>query len=167
MAHLTRSDSHPGESYVRPPQTRPSPVKHVFAHEHMAHFYDAPGEYGWVMEGQAHGFSAVSVITTETWPGGGPPLHRHDVEEAQVVLAGRYRVLIGEERHDVTGPAIVRIPAGIPHTFVNLADEPLHLIGVFPAGTIPYDEIGPNPLLAELDLDPPPGGSAGPDGDES
>ena len=84
-----------------------------------------------------------------------------------MVLAGRYRVLIGEERHDVTGPAIVRIPAGIPHTFVNLADEPLHLIGVFPAGTIPYDEIGPNPLLAELDLDPPPGGSAGPDGDES
>lgn len=145
------SASHPAESYIRPPKVEPSPDDLVFGRDHMVHFYDVPGEYGWVLEGREYGFSGLSIITTETWPGGGPPLHTHDTEEAHLLQQGRYRVLIGERRFDVTGPAAVRIPAGVPHTFVNTGDEILHVVGILPGDSITYEELGPNPLLSELD----------------
>lgn len=138
---------HPDESFVRPPGVKPSPTDHVFGAEQMVHFYDAPGEYGWVAEGKDHGLPGMSVIITDTRPGGGPPLHYHDTDEAQVLAEGRYRVLIGDRRFDVTGPATVRIPAGVPHTFVNPGERPVHIVGVFPGDTISYQELGPNPLL--------------------
>lgn len=140
--------SHPAESFVRPPQVAPSRDGLVFGREQMVHFYDVPGEYGYVVEGRDHGFAGLSIITTDTYPGGGPPLHSHDKEEAHVILRGRYRVLIGEQQFDVTGPAVVRIPPGVPHTFVNIGEEVLHLVGVLPADAIGYVELGPNPLLA-------------------
>lgn len=141
--------SHPDESFIHPPRVPPSPADHVFGREHMVHFYDVPGEYGYVMEGKDHGFSAISIIITDTWPGGGPPLHLHETEEAQVLQEGRYRVLIGDDRYDVTGPAIVRIPARVPHTFVNVDDRMIHVVGVFPGEALTYEELGPNPLLDE------------------
>lgn len=146
-----RDPAHPEESYVRPPRVKPSPADHVFGSDQMVHFYDAPGEYGYVAEGKDHGFSSLSVIITDTRPGGGPPLHSHDTEEAQVLPEGRYLVLIGDCRFDVTGPATVRIPAGVPHTFVNPGDQPVHIVGVVPGDTISYRELGPNPLLGEPD----------------
>lgn len=139
------------ESFVRPPKVKPSPTDHVFGPDQMVHFYDAPGEYGYVAEGRDHGLPDLSVIITDTRPGGGPPLHAHDTDEAQVLAEGLYRVLIGERRFDVTGPATVRIPAGVPHTFVNPGREPVHIVGVFPGGTISYRELGPNPLLRDFD----------------
>lgn len=146
-----RDAAHPEESYVRPPRVKPSPADHVFGSDQMVHFYDAPGEYGYVAEGKDHGFSSLSVIITDTRPGGGPPLHSHDTEEAQVLPEGRYLVLIGDRRFDVTGPATVRIPAGVPHTFVNPGDQPVHIVGVVPGDTISYRELGPNPLLGKTD----------------
>lgn len=143
--------SHAAESYVRPPRVKPCPEDHVFGADQMVQFYDAPGEYGYVAEGKDHGLSGLSVIITDTRPGGGPPLHSHDSEEAQILSNGRYRVLIGERQFDVTGPATVRIPAGVPHTFVNPGDEPVHIVGVFPGPAISYRELGPNPLLGEAD----------------
>lgn len=140
---------YPDESFVHPPTVPPSPADHVFGREHMVHFYDVPGEYGYVMEGRDHGFSAISIIITDTAPGGGPPLHVHETEEAQVLQAGRYRVLIGDDRYDVMGPAIVRIPAGVPHTFVNIDDREIHVVGVFPGAALTYEELGPSPLLDE------------------
>lgn len=141
----------PEESYVRPPRVKPSVADYVFGSDQMVSFYDAPGEYGYVAEGKDHGLSGLSVIITDTRPGGGPPLHSHDTEEAQVLAEGHYRLLIGNRRFDVTGPATVRIPAGVPHTFVNPGDQPVHIVGVFPGETISYRELGPNPLLGELD----------------
>lgn len=139
--------SYPAESYVRPPKEVPSPADLVFGRDQMVHFYDAPGEYGYVLQGKDYGFSALSIITTDTGPGGGPPLHTHDTEEAHVLLEGRYRVLIDGRPFDVTGPAAVRIPAGAPHTFVNTSDRVIHVIGILPGDTITYTELGPNPLL--------------------
>lgn len=143
--------SHPDESYVRPPRVKPSPTDYVFGSDQMVRFYDPPGEYGYVAEGKDHGFSGLSVIITDTRPGGGPPLHSHDTEEAQVLPEGRYQVLIGDRRFDVEGPATVRIPAGVPHTFVNPGDQPVHIVGVVPGDTISYRELGPNPLLGGPD----------------
>lgn len=141
--------AHPTESYIRPPRVAPSPSDLVFGRDQMVHFYDVPGEYGYVVEGKDHGFSALSIITTDTQPGGGPPLHAHETEEAHVLLEGRYRVLIGERRFDVTGPATVRIPPGIAHTFVNTSDRVIHVVGILPGETVTYAELGPNPLLEQ------------------
>lgn len=143
------SRPHPTESYVQPPKEPASPSDHVFNRDQMVHFYDVPGEYGYVVEGKDYGFETLSIITTDTHPGGGPPLHIHETEEAHVIQEGRYRVLIGERRIDVAAPAVVRIPPQVPHTFVNTSDRVIHIVGILPGDTITYTELGPNPLLKE------------------
>ncbi len=97
------AQEHPEESFVRPPVEPVSPGQRVFHRDHLVHFYDVPGEYGYILEGKDYGFDGLSIITTETHPGGGPPLHSHETEEAHVLRNGRYRVLIGEKQMDVVG----------------------------------------------------------------
>lgn len=143
--------THPAESYVQPPIVPVSPSQHVFRRENLVHFYDVPGEYGYVLEGRDYGFAGLSIITTDTHPGSGPPLHSHDTEEAHVIQEGRYRALIGERQVDVAGPAIIRIPPGVPHTFVNTSDRIIHVVGILPGDNITYTELGSNPLLENLE----------------
>ena len=114
-------------------------------------FYDEPGEYGWILEATRHGFERISLIITDTLPGGGPPLHRHTCEEAVVVPTGaRMRYLIDGTEHDVAGPAVLRIPAGATHAFVNAGPERVSLTCIFPDRGFweGYIELGPNPLLS-------------------
>lgn len=99
------------------------------------------------MEGAQYGFQSLSFIITETQPGGGPPLHVHECEEAHVLLEGKASYMIGDQRFTVKGPYVVKIPAGVPHTFVNAGAQPLRLIGVLPAGHIVWKALGPNPLV--------------------
>jgi len=113
----------------------------------MGTFYDVFGEYGYVLEGGNHGFESLSFILTETHPGGGPPLHRHGCEEAHVLLEGSARYLIGERTFTAQAPYVVRIPANVPHTFMNTGDRVFRLIAVLPGQKISYTELGPNPLL--------------------
>jgi mannose-6-phosphate isomerase-like protein (cupin superfamily) len=113
----------------------------------MISFYDVPGEFGYALEGSQYGFKSLSFIITETQPGGGPPLHVHECEEAHVLLEGKATYLIGDQRFTVEGPYVVKIPAGVPHTFVNAGTRSLRLIGVLPANHIEYKELGPNPLV--------------------
>lgn len=141
------AQEHPAESFVRPPIEPVFPGQRVFHQDHLVHFYDVPGEYGYVLEGKDYGFEGLSIITTDTQPGGGPPLHSHDTEEAHVIQEGSYRALIGERQVDVVGPAIVRIPPGVPHTFVNTSDRMIHVVGILPGDNITYTELGSNPLL--------------------
>lgn len=141
--------AHPTESYVKPPKTPIAPGQLVFAPEHLVRFYDVPGEYGHVLEGKDYGFEGLSIIAAETHPGGGPPLHTHDTEEAHILQDGHYRALIGEDERDVTAPAIVRIPAGVPHTFVNTSDRVIHVIGIVPGAELTYTELGANPLIED------------------
>lgn len=143
----TAAQEDPEESYVHPPNKAVSSDQRVFHQDHLVRFYDVPGEYGYILEGKDYGFDGLSIITTDTRPGGGPPLHSHDTEEAHVLQEGSYRALIGEQRIDVVGPAIVRIPADTPHTFVNTSDRVIHVIGIIPGDSISYTEIGANPLL--------------------
>jgi oxalate decarboxylase/phosphoglucose isomerase-like protein (cupin superfamily) len=55
--------------------------------------------------------------------------------------------VVGDRRFEAVGPYVVRIPAGVAHTFVNLGDQPLNLTAVFPSSHLSYTEIGPNPLI--------------------
>ena len=65
-------------------------------------------------------------------PGGSMPLHTNTVEHEQYVLRGRARVRIGETVHEVEGGSIVLIPAGVPHDYVTLGDEPFEFLCLVP-----------------------------------
>jgi mannose-6-phosphate isomerase-like protein (cupin superfamily) len=134
-------------SWVRDPEQPPNPSTYLIHLKQMGTFYDVPGEYGYVLEGGNHGFESLSFILTETHPGGGPPLHRHGCEEAHVLLEGSARYLIGETTFTAQAPYVVRIPANVPHTFMNTGDRVFRLIAVLPGQKISYTELGPNPLL--------------------
>ena len=139
-------DELPTESYARPPKN-PRSDDYVIKLENMISFYDVPGEAGYLMEGAVHGFESLSFILTETQPRGGPPLHTHETEEAHVIFRGRMGYVVGDRRFEAIGPFVVRIPAGVAHTFVNTGDQPLNLTAVFPSSHFSYTEIGPNPLV--------------------
>ena len=115
----------------------------------MESFYDEPGERGWILEGEKHGFRNTSVIITETASFGGPPLHSHISEEIHIFPRARLAYVIGDAVFEVEGPCAMNIPAGVAHTFLNIGSEPLRLVCFFPYNSFwsNYDELGPNPLL--------------------
>jgi quercetin dioxygenase-like cupin family protein len=65
-------------------------------------------------------------------PGGGMPLHTNEVEHEQYVLRGRGRVVIGDETIEVERDDVVYIPAGVPHSYDSIGDEPFEFICVVP-----------------------------------
>lgn len=119
----------------------------LFTLDQLASFYCEPGEYGHLLEGIQYGFDALSLIITETHPGGGPPLHIHECEEAHILLEGETSYVIGEQRFTATAPYVVKIPAGVPHAFLNIGPHPFRLLAVFPDSRFTDVEVGPNPLL--------------------
>jgi quercetin dioxygenase-like cupin family protein len=64
--------------------------------------------------------------------GGGMPLHTNTVEHEQYVLHGRAKIGIGEETHLVNVGDVVFIPAGVPHFYENLGDEPFEFLCIIP-----------------------------------
>ncbi|GEM_PF-2092618 len=141
----------PSESFVHEPEKAFSPKDRWFKQSQLIHFYDVPGEFGYILEGGNYGFENLSVIMTETYPGGGPPLHTHAVEEAHILQKGTYTIMIGDSATELTGPVIVRIPSNTPHCFYNSSEEIINLIGILPEPSISYEELGPNPLIAKND----------------
>ena len=137
----------PKESYVRKPEQPFSSSDYVFKLNQMGSFYDVPGEFGHFLGGKEYGFESLSFIITETHPAGGPPLHTHASEEAHVVLDGKVSYMIGDQKFTVEGPYIAKVPAGVPHTFMNAGNQPFRLIAVFPTNQPTYEEVGPNPLV--------------------
>jgi len=65
-------------------------------------------------------------------PGGGMPMHTNEVEHEQYVLRGRGRIVIGDETIEVTRDDVVYIPAGVPHSYDSIGDEPFEFICVVP-----------------------------------
>ena len=139
----------PSESYERPPEIPFDSTDYVIKLEQMTSFYDVPGEAGYFINGEEYGFDSLSIILTETHPHGGPPLHTHEVEEAHIVLSGTMHYVIGDQRFTANAPYIARVPAGVPHTFINGGASSLNLIAVFPSGQLDWTEVGPNPLVGE------------------
>jgi quercetin dioxygenase-like cupin family protein len=89
---------------------------------------------------------AYDYFVCETAPHGGPPLHvHHHQDEALHVLSGHFKVRIGEEEHRLDPGGFVFMPAGQPHAFLNLTDQPAELIIVFsPGGGHKFfEELGP------------------------
>ncbi len=65
-------------------------------------------------------------------PGGGMPRHTNTVEHEQYVLRGRALVEIGDHTHEVREGDVVYIPAGTPHSYEALGDEPFEFLCVVP-----------------------------------
>ena len=125
---------------------------YVIQLKHMQEFYDEPGEFGHIAEGKDYGFSSLSFILTNTQPNGGPPLHVHETEEAHILHEGSILYKMGDKTFSATAPYIVRIPAGVPHTFINTGDKPVKLTAVFPSKTLSYKELGRNPLVKDTSV---------------
>lgn len=98
-----------------------------------------PGEFVHVMEGQRHGYQNLTIGITYTAPGGAPPMHTHQGEEAHVLLEGKILYALGDEIFTIEGPYIVNIPPMVPHSFMNLGDGLAELVVVFPTNVWEYD----------------------------
>lgn len=108
------------------------------------------GETVYQAEGKNIDMETISFVITETKPGGGPPLHIHPTEEAHVVLSGTVKYIIDDSVFTVSAPYIVNIPPNTPHTFMNVGDTVLNLIGVFGQDNYgPYQPIAENPLFEQ------------------
>lgn len=73
---------------------------------------------------------ALRKFTIE--PGGSMPKHTNTVEHEQYVLRGRARIGIGEEVIEVRKDDVVFIPAGTPHWYETLGDEPFEFLCTVP-----------------------------------
>ncbi len=65
-------------------------------------------------------------------PGGGMPAHTNTVEHEQYVLRGRARIGIGDQVIEVKADDVVFIPAGTPHWYEALGDEPFEFLCAVP-----------------------------------
>lgn len=101
-----------------------------------------PGEYVHVMEGQRHGYKNLTIGITETFPGGAPPMHSHEGEEAHVLLEGDVLYALGDTLFTLKAPYIVNIPAGVPHAFKNVGKKTANLVVIFPTNIWKYDVLG-------------------------
>ena len=110
--------------------------------------------------GAAHTDGALAV-----WEGGipphtsGPPLHVHaNEDEALYVLEGEVTIRTGDATTTAAAGSFVWLPREVPHTFANLSDSPLRMLGfAVPGGiedllaAVPRDASAADPgLLAEL-----------------
>ena len=65
-------------------------------------------------------------------PGGGMPRHTNAVEHEQYVLGGRGRIGIGDEVFEVGADDVVYIPAGVPHWYETIGEEPFEFLCAVP-----------------------------------
>ncbi len=78
----------------------------------------------------------VSLVDNRVPAGtAGPPLHRHDFDEAFVVLEGEVTFQLGDDLVTRRAGEIAFAPRGVPHTFANQSGaDARHVIVITPAG---------------------------------
>lgn len=68
-------------------------------------------------------------------PGGGPPPHRHDIEETFIPLEGEVEATFREKKSTARTGKTVKIPANAPHQFHMRPTKPARLLCIrSPAG---------------------------------
>jgi mannose-6-phosphate isomerase-like protein (cupin superfamily) len=137
----------PDVNYDRPAKMTFSPKDHYFRFDQLDEAYRAPGEYTHRLDGEKYGFDSLSFIITDTQPNGGPNLHVHDFEEAHILLEGTAKYQMGEKTFTADAPYIVKVPAGVAHTFINAGTKPFNLVAVFASKRLGSKRLGPNPLI--------------------
>jgi quercetin dioxygenase-like cupin family protein len=100
--------------------------------------------------------ASLAVIAEEIAPGDRIPLHVHRIDEVILYEGGTAEVRVGELRERVGAGATVFVPAGLPHTTVNVGDEPVRLKAVFPSYVIDIRYLERVPAPGTEDDDPGP-----------
>lgn len=75
---------------------------------------------------------AMRCFTIEA--GGHMPFHTNTVEHEQYVISGRAKVRSGNETFEAGPGDILCIPAGEPHSYETLGDEPYVFLCLVPKG---------------------------------
>lgn len=65
-------------------------------------------------------------------PGTGAPRHWHYYEEHVTIMSGTAEFCLEDEVEVITGPATLVAKPMQPHSFINVGDGPLHIIGFHP-----------------------------------
>jgi hypothetical protein len=77
----------------------------------------------------------MDYFICEVAPHGGPPLHAHHNQAETIhVTSGRFKVRVGDQEHTLEARGFAYLPAGLPHAFRNLTDQPGELIVTFMPG---------------------------------
>ena len=140
-------DKLPDKDFTHPPDKPHDPAALFYTFDQLDYYYRVPGEFTHRLTGDQYGFESLSFIITETHPGGGPGLHVHDTEEAHVLLEGTAQYQIGDKTFIVQAPYVAKVPAGVPHTFINAGSKTFNLIAVFASKHPSTKRIGPNPMI--------------------
>jgi mannose-6-phosphate isomerase-like protein (cupin superfamily) len=84
-----------------------------------------------LLDGAQYGFGNVSLVLSEYPSGSGADLeHRHPHVSSIVVVGGKGRFKVGDDAIVAEAGDIVVVPADAWHSFHNIGDEPLRIVGV-------------------------------------
>jgi quercetin dioxygenase-like cupin family protein len=91
-----------------------------------------PGTFPPIKAGAADTGGLLTVVEGVLGPRTpGPPLHIHEhADECFYVVEGRLLVQLGEERHELGAGYFAWLPRQIPHTYANVSDSPVRLLGI-------------------------------------
>lgn len=98
----------------------------------------------------------LTVFYERIAPGDRIPLHAHTLEEILFVDDGTVEISLGEERRTVESGALVFIPEGVPHGFLNTGDDVARVHAVFPSRQIAIRYLERNPAPGTEDDEPQP-----------
>ena len=80
--------------------------------------------------GEAEGASQYRMRYFEVPPGGRTARERHAHDHGVMIVAGRARVTLGEDIHEVAEGDVVYVPGDELHCFEALGEEPLGFVCV-------------------------------------
>jgi quercetin dioxygenase-like cupin family protein len=96
---------------------------------------DLPGRSLRWLADHSQGTTATAVLENELKTGGFVPLHRHEVEELLLCLAGRGEVVLDGRTYAFGAGDTTIVPAGSVHGFNNVGDEWMHVLAFFPCAS--------------------------------
>jgi len=76
-----------------------------------------------------------AVVESIAAPGCATPMHLHRNEaEHFVIIAGSYRIAIGEKIYEASAGASIILPKGVPHSWRNISSEPGRMVVILTPG---------------------------------
>lgn len=97
-----------------------------------------------------------TLIDMHVPPGGGPPAHRHDFEEAFTVLSGEVTVSFRDQTVIARAGETLNVPANAPHAFTNDGDDPARVLCLCaPAGQEEFFTLVGQPVQTRTETAPP------------
>ena len=104
--------------------------------QNLVKAHNLPGLSHRTVAGPLQGFHTLEVWVQIVDPGAATPIHRHDCEEAIVILEG-HGVLTLEGREQAFGPGeTLVVPRDAVHQVTSTGPEPLHLVAALGAAPV-------------------------------